>query len=65
MATAIQTCQWEKNPVEMANAPAHLRSAAMRHPPSVQAKNASGVISDDITNATCRLAAAVFRIAEP
>ncbi len=49
----------------MAKAPAHFRSAAMRHPPSVQAKNASGVISDEITSAACRFAAAVFRIAEP
>jgi hypothetical protein len=37
----------------------------MRHPPSAQAINASGVIRADITNAACRLAAAVFRNADP
>ena len=44
-AEAIQTCQWENNPLPIPNSPVHFMSAASRHTPSADAITAAGVRS--------------------
>ncbi len=53
-AEAIQTCQWENNPLPIPNSPVHFISAASRHRPSTDAITAAGVRSAPNASASLR-----------
>lgn len=68
IASAIQTSQCEKNPVEMGNVSVHPKSAVRRHKPITNATSAEGVTSATKTSAawaevaTVRLTTACNRL---
>jgi len=51
MASAIQTSQWEKNPVEIGKLSVQPRSAVRRHKPITDATTAEGVTRATKTSA--------------
>ena len=59
MASAIQTIQWEKNPLEIGKVSVQPRSAVSRHKPITNATTAEGVTRATKTSAACAEVATV------